>query len=547
MLTAVMLVILVASVFVGLDTLDRSMLDDRQQRVLQLVQVATKVVDTWHAREKSGELTRDAAQKGALDQLRDIRFGASDDYFFVQRFDGVTLLNPNRQLEGKNRLDVKDATGKEYLRAQIEAAKRGGGMVTYRFPRPNTTVPLPKLSYALGFAPWEWAICTGIYIDDIDKTWNMMALRFAGFGAGALAILLGVSLMIGRSVAIPLRRLKGTLEQLSGGNFEVEIPYSELRNEIGAVAKTVGAFRIVLHRDREFAKTRALETTQRELQLGRIEALTSKFGEEMAGITADLAVASTQMRSNAMQLSKNAEITQSRAASVLEAAGAAATNVDAVSASVGEMTVCVSEIGGAMAETSRISRDAVTGAGAVRTSMLELVEAASKIGEIVGIVAGIASQTNLLALNATIEAARAGEAGKGFAVVAHEVKNLAGMTSKATAEIGAQVTSIQDRTATAMAAINDVVSTIQAIDQRTVGISAQIVQQETGTQEVGRALSSAAKGTDNVRGSIADVATTASLTRTNAAELLSTADGLSRQSNDLGGAVIGFLISLKAA
>jgi methyl-accepting chemotaxis protein len=211
------------------------------------------------------------------------------------------------------------------------------------------------------------------------------------------------------------------------------------------------------------------------------------------------------------------------------------------------MTGCVSEIGGAMTETSRISHEAVSSADAVRTSMRELVEAASKIGEIVGIVDGIASQTNLLALNATIEAARAGEAGKGFAVVAHEVKGLAGKTSEATAEIGAQVASIQVRTATAMTAINGVVSTIQAIDQRTAGISAQVEQQEAGTQDIDRALLSAANGAGHVRGSIADVAATATETRASAAELLSAADGLSRRSNDLGGAVTGFLSALKAA
>ncbi len=57
------------------------------------------------------------------------------------------------------------------------------------------------------------------------------------------------------------------------------------------------------------------------------------------------------------------------------------------------------------------------------------------VGNITGVIHGIAKQTNLLALNATIEAARAGEAGRGFSVVANEVKALASSTTEATTQI----------------------------------------------------------------------------------------------------------------
>ena len=75
--------------------------------------------------------------------------------------------------------------------------------------------------------------------------------------------------------------------------------------------------------------------------------------------------------------------------------------------------------------------------------MSQLATAASRIGEVIGLIQAIAGQTNLLALNATIEAARAGEAGRGFAVVASEVKTLASQTAKATEEIATQIGAIQ--------------------------------------------------------------------------------------------------------
>ncbi len=54
-------------------------------------------------------------------------------------------------------------------------------------------------------------------------------------------------------------------------------------------------------------------------------------------------------------------------------------------------------------------------------------DSSRQIGDIIGVIDGIAFQTNILALNAAVEAARAGEQGRGFAVVASEVRLLAGV------------------------------------------------------------------------------------------------------------------------
>ena len=116
--------------------------------------------------------------------------------------------------------------------------------------------------------------------------------------------------------------------------------------------------------------------------------------------------------------------------------------------------------------------------------MSELGDAATRIGEVVGLIQAIAGQTNLLALNATIEAARAGAAGKGFAVVASEVKSLAGQTSKATEEIAAQVGAIQSAVADAAQAIEQVNGIIEEMSAIASAVAVTVEEQNQAVASI---------------------------------------------------------------
>jgi methyl-accepting chemotaxis protein len=124
-------------------------------------------------------------------------------------------------------------------------------------------------------------------------------------------------------------------------------------------------------------------------------------------------------------------------------------------------------------------------------TMGRIQDASTRIGNIIGVIDGIAFQTNILALNAAVEAARAGEQGRGFAVVASEVRALAGRSASAAGEIKAlihsstqQVNEGTDIAREAGEAINSTVQSARAVQQLLIEIDTGTREQTLGMQQL---------------------------------------------------------------
>jgi len=144
---------------------------------------------------------------------------------------------------------------------------------------------------------------------------------------------------------------------------------------------------------------------------------------------------------------------------------------------------------------SRVARDGGTAMGQVVSTMQEISASSRQIGDIIGVIDGIAFQTNILALNAAVEAARAGEQGRGFAVVAGEVRALAQRSAGAAKEIKALITASVERVetgtrqvSTAGETMNEVVGSVQRVAQMIGEISHTAQEQSHGIGQVNVAV-----------------------------------------------------------
>ena len=219
----------------------------------------------------------------------------------------------------------------------------------------------------------------------------------------------------------------------------------------------------------------------------------------------------------------------------------------AAASAVDELAASINEIVSQTAKSNEVANSAVSEARRTAKTMTELGDAATRIGEIIGLIQAIAGQTNLLALNATIEAARAGEAGRGFAVVASEVKSLAAQTAKATEDIASQVGAIQAAAADSSQAIGQVNAIITDMSAIAAAVSTTMEEQNAAVASIADGVNRASIEAQTGAAAMSRVAGASTDARGTAAEVKSLADTLTAAAENLDAEVQRFLTGVQAA
>jgi methyl-accepting chemotaxis protein len=431
-----------------------SMISDRRDQLQALIDQANHIVGRYYTLAQQHTLSEDEARKQALATLAAMRYG-KDGYISVNDSQPVMLMHPFKpEMVGKNLGQFVDPAGNHLFTDIVTAGNReGGGFVDYLWAKPGNDKPVAKTSYSLHFVPWDWYIVTGMYMDDVQSAFYANLLRWLVITVTLGAIATAVMLLVLRSIR---RSLGGEL--MARGNLATRVPVQP--DSAGSL----------LH---------ALQT----MQAGLVETVSRvRLGTENINIGA------TEIAAGNTDLSQR---TEEQAAALVETAS-----------SMDQMTVNVKQNADSAQQAAHLAGQAADVAtrgsrvvdDVVRT-MGEITTSSRQIGDIIGVIDGIAFQTNILALNAAVEAARAGEQGRGFAVVAAEVRSLAQRSATAAKEIKALIETSTDTVeagaslvANAGSTMGEIVQSVRRVNEILEEISNASREQSAGIEQVNRAV-----------------------------------------------------------
>lgn len=126
--------------------------------------------------ESSTFATLEEKQRVAKEVVKNMTYG-KDGYFWINDSNHVIIMHTIKsELAGKNMYESKDPNGVMIYQEIVKAANANveGGLVKYGWSKPGADGAQPKFSYVIRYAPWDWIVGTGAYVDNVQREVDAM-------------------------------------------------------------------------------------------------------------------------------------------------------------------------------------------------------------------------------------------------------------------------------------------------------------------------------------------------------------------------------------
>ncbi len=431
-LLLVSLLVSLALISVALESListKSGLMNAKKTMLTTQIDTVSSLLSYYDGEVKEGRMSLESAQEAAKEHIKALRYEGKE-YFFILNEQVQGVMHPIKPaLDNTDLSDIKDPEGKHLFVEFARVAKEDKeGYVSYMWPKPNTEIPLPKLTFIRAFPQWEWIVGTGVYVDDVDNEFLDLVI-VKGILIALLVLLVGGLLFaIERSIGSKLSTMQNMAEELAGGNGDLTKRLAIAgSDEPAQTATSINAFIGVIQTMVQNAK---------------------RSSDENASVA-------TELSNTSLAIGRRMEDESTQMDAIYRSTEQI---ISLLGRSKGENEVTCKAVVSA-SETLKVSQDelitmiemihhSVEAEAEFAVKIHELTNNARQIREVLSVIGDIADQTNLLALNAAIEAARAGEHGRGFAVVADEVRKLAertqGSLTQTDATISVIVSSIEE-------------------------------------------------------------------------------------------------------